>query len=73
MVADHDNLIYYDEYGKDQNFHTVPILFYTPNEKYVGVNKDWAQQIDIFPTLLDMMGYEKPFRSWGGKKLNQQR
>jgi len=65
LVADHDNLIYYPEYGKDQNFHTVPILFFTPNEKYKGVNKDWAQQIDIYPTLLDMMGYDKPFRSWG--------
>lgn len=65
LVADHDNLIYYDEYGKDQNFHTVPILFFSPNEKYKGVNKDWAQQIDIYPTLLDMIGYDKPFRSWG--------
>ena len=65
LVADHDNLIYYPEYGKDQNFHTVPIMFFTPNEKYKGVNKDWAQQIDIYPTLLDMMGYDKPFRSWG--------
>ena len=65
LVADHDNLIYYPEYGKDQNFHTVPILFFTPNGKYKGVNKEWAQQIDIYPTLLDMMGYDKPFRSWG--------
>ncbi len=65
LVADHDNLIYYDAYYKDQNLHTVPILFFSPNEKYVGVNNDWAQQIDIYPTLLDMMGYDKPFRSWG--------
>jgi len=65
LVADHDNLIYYEDYGKDQNFHTVPILFFSPNEKYKGVNKDWAQQIDIYPTLLDMIGYDKPFRSWG--------
>lgn len=65
LVADHDNTIFYNEYYKDQNLHTVPILFYTPNEKYVGVNKDWAQQIDIYPTILDMIGYDKPFRSWG--------
>lgn len=71
LVADHDNLIYYPEYGKDQNFHTVPILFYTPNEKYKGVNTDWAQQIDIYPTLLDMMGYEKPFRSWGRSLISK--
>ena len=71
LVADHDNLIYYDEYGKDQNLHTIPILFYTPNEKYVGVNKDWAQQIDIYPTLLDMIGFEKPFRSWGRSLISK--
>jgi phosphoglycerol transferase MdoB-like AlkP superfamily enzyme len=65
MVADHGNLMYYPEYYKDQNFHTVPILFFSPNKKYVGVNNDWAQQIDIYPTILDMMGYDKPFRSWG--------
>lgn len=65
MVADHGNLMYYPEYYKDQNFHTVPILFFSPNKKYVGVNNDWAEQIDIYPTILDMIGYEKPFRSWG--------
>ncbi len=30
-----------------------------------GVNKELAQQIDIYPTVLDMIGYDKPFRSWG--------
>ncbi len=65
LVADHGNTIAYDEYKKEFNKHTVPILFFTPSEKYVGVNDDWAQQIDIYPTLLDMIGYQKPFRSWG--------
>lgn len=70
LVADHGNTIAYDEYRKEGMKHTVPILFFTPNEKYVGVNNDWAQQIDIYPTLLDMIGYEKPFRSWGRSLLN---
>ena len=65
MVADHGNTVAYDEYLKEGNRNTVPILFYSPNKKYVGVNDDWAQQIDIYPTLLDMIGYQKPFRSWG--------
>ncbi|WP_282786826.1 LTA synthase family protein [Flavobacterium croceum] len=73
LVADHDNLIYYQEYGKDQNFHTVPILFFTPSEKFKGVNTDWAQQIDIYPTLLDMIGYEKPFRSWGRSLISEKK
>jgi phosphoglycerol transferase MdoB-like AlkP superfamily enzyme len=71
LVADHDNLIYYDEYYKDQNLHTVPIMFFSPNEKYKGINKDWAQQIDIYPTLLDMIGYDKPFRSWGRSLISK--
>ncbi|WP_333878167.1 LTA synthase family protein [Flavobacterium sp.] len=65
LVADHGNTIAYDEYRKEFNKHTVPILFFSPNQKYTGVNDEWAQQIDIYPTLLDMMGYQKPFRSWG--------
>lgn len=65
LVADHSNTIAYDEYTKEFNKNTVPILFFTPSEKYVGVNNDWAQQIDIYPTILDMIGYPKPFRSWG--------
>jgi phosphoglycerol transferase MdoB-like AlkP superfamily enzyme len=70
LVADHGNTIAYDEYRKEFNKHTVPILFFSPNEKYVGVNNDWAQQIDIYPTILDMIGYPKPFRSWGRSLIN---
>jgi phosphoglycerol transferase MdoB-like AlkP superfamily enzyme len=73
LVADHGNTIAYDEYKKEFNKHTVPILFFSPNEKYVGVNTDWAQQIDIYPTLLDMIGYQKPFRSWGRSLINEKK
>ena len=65
LVADHGNLIYYDEYSKPINRFAVPIIIYKPNSKYVGVDEDLAQQIDIYPTILDMIGYQKPFRSWG--------
>ncbi len=70
ITADHTNQIDYDEYKKLVNRTAVPILFYTADERYKGVNKDLAQQIDIYPTLLDMIGYDKPFRSWGRSLLN---
>ena len=70
ITADHTNQIYYDEYRKTVNRYAVPILFYTPNQKYKGVNKELAQQIDIYPTILDMIGYDKPFRSWGRSLIN---
>ena len=69
LVADHCNTIFYDEYTKEMNRNTVPILIYKPESAYVGENKDLAQQIDIYPTLLDMIGYKKPFRSWGRSLL----
>jgi phosphoglycerol transferase MdoB-like AlkP superfamily enzyme len=71
LVADHGNTIAYDEYRKEFMKNTVPIVFFSPDQKYVGVNNDWAQQIDIYPTLMDMIGYQKPFRSWGRSLLNE--
>lgn len=65
FVADHCNQIFYDEYQKPINRFAVPIIIYQPNSKYVGIDTDLAQQIDIYPTILDMIGYQKPFRSWG--------
>ncbi|MEE9364905.1 MAG: sulfatase-like hydrolase/transferase [Cellulophaga sp.] len=70
LTADHTNQIHYDEYKKNINKYAVPIMIYTPNEDFVGVDYSLAQQIDIFPTVLDMAGYEKPFRSWGRSLLD---
>jgi len=71
ITADHGNQIYYDEYKKAVNRFAVPILFYDPNGKYVGENRDLAQQIDIYPTILQMVGYDKPFRSWGRSLVDE--
>ncbi|CAM3975492.1 alkaline phosphatase family protein [Flavobacterium branchiophilum] len=71
FVADHCNQIYYEEYQKPINHYAIPIMFYKPGNQYVGVNDDYAQQIDIYPTILDMIGYPKPFRSWGRSLVAQ--
>jgi phosphoglycerol transferase MdoB-like AlkP superfamily enzyme len=71
MVADHGNQTYYDEFQKPINRYAVPILIYQHNSKYVGVDDDFANQIDIYPTILDMVGYDKPFRSWGRSLLDK--
>lgn len=66
ITADHSNQTYYKEqYLNPINRYAVPILIYSSNEEYIGVNSELAQQIDIYPTILDMVGYNKPFRSWG--------
>ncbi|MCT3700144.1 sulfatase [Elizabethkingia anophelis] len=65
LTADHDNQSYYKEYQEGLNKQAVPIIIYKPDGSLQGVNDEWAQQIDIYPTVLDMIGYQKPFRSWG--------
>lgn len=65
LTADHCNQTHYNEYEKIVNWYAVPILFYSPSGKYKGEDLNLAQQIDIYPTLMDMVGYNKPFRNWG--------
>jgi hypothetical protein len=43
----------------------VAMMIYKPNSTLKGEYKEWSQQMDLYPTILDLMGYEKPFRSWG--------
>jgi phosphoglycerol transferase MdoB-like AlkP superfamily enzyme len=67
ITADHTSQTYYPEYSKPINRFAVPILFYSANPAYAlkGVRTDVASQMDIYPTLADLVGYHKPFRSWG--------
>ncbi|PIF47222.1 phosphoglycerol transferase MdoB-like AlkP superfamily enzyme [Chryseobacterium sp. 52] len=67
FTGDHTNQIAYGEYEKAMNRFAVPLILYSPNPEYnlKGVNMETAQQIDIYPTLADLIGYNKPIRSWG--------
>lgn len=67
FTGDHTNQIYYPEYEKAMNRFAVPLVLYSPNPAYQlkGENQEMAQQIDIYPTLADLIGYNKPIRSWG--------
>lgn len=75
MVADHTNQSAYPEYEKQMNRFAVPIMFYSPNPKYglVGEVTEPVQQMDIYPTLADLMGYNKKIRSWGKSILSADR
>lgn len=65
ITGDHCNTSAYKEYKTPLNLHAVPILFYKPDNSLQGEQNRLAQQIDIYPTLIDLIGYQKPFRSWG--------
>jgi phosphoglycerol transferase MdoB-like AlkP superfamily enzyme len=67
ITADHTSQTYYPEYSKAINRFADPILFYSANKAYAlkGVRTDLASQMDIYPSLVTLIGYNKPFRSWG--------
>jgi phosphoglycerol transferase MdoB-like AlkP superfamily enzyme len=75
FTGDHPNQIYYSEYEKAMNRFAVPLIFYSPNPKFQlkGVNNQLAQQIDIYPTLADLIGYNKKIRSWGRSLLSDKK
>lgn len=71
FVADHCNQVYYPEYMKPLNRFAVPIIFFNPDSNLKEEDTNFAQQIDIYPTILDLIGYQKPFRSWGRSLVSE--
>jgi phosphoglycerol transferase MdoB-like AlkP superfamily enzyme len=66
ITADHTNQSIYEEYRTASGLFAVPILFYQPNSNLKGlIDTAIAQQIDIMPTILGYLGYNKPYISFG--------
>ncbi|KAA6327116.1 Lipoteichoic acid synthase 1 [termite gut metagenome] len=66
ITADHTNQSVLKEYQTESGLFAVPILFYQPNSTLKGyVDTAIAQQIDIMPTVLGYLGYDKPYLSFG--------
>ena len=65
FTADHGNQTYYSYYEKIINRFANPLMIYWPKGNLNGVSLKLGQHMDIFPTIADLIGYGKPFRSWG--------
>lgn len=71
IIPDHTTQEYYEYYKQKIAHYRLPIILFSPNKTLIpqGNSNVLGQQIDIFPTLVDLMGYRKPFRSWGRSLL----
>ncbi|HRH71354.1 MAG TPA: LTA synthase family protein [Flavobacteriales bacterium] len=49
--------------------YQVPLLYHMPGRIMVQQQPRVTQHIDILPTILDLLGYEKPFFSFGHSAL----
>ena len=66
ITSDHTNMTKYQHYRTDIGGFASPIIFYDPSgEMGEGMVDAIAQQTDIMPTILEYLGYDKPYLSFG--------
>lgn len=70
LVADHATVSYLPEYQTVQGSFSVPILFYYPGGSLKGRTDKLIQQMDIMPTVLNYLHYNKPYFAFGFDALN---
>jgi hypothetical protein len=71
ITADHTNALSRPEYLNDAGRFEVPIVFFHPSDSSLrGRIKDIASQVDIMPTVLGYLNYDKPFVAFGHNLLD---
>ncbi len=71
ITADHVSLNQRPEFKNDIGYFSVPIILYKPGSDIVGIDSiTIAQQIDIMPTVLNYLGYDKKYIAFGQDLLN---
>ena len=72
LVADHTNQTSHDVYKTDLGLYSIPIIFFAPDGSITPElrNDVIAQQTDIMPTLLHLLGYSKHYLAFGDDLLS---
>jgi phosphoglycerol transferase MdoB-like AlkP superfamily enzyme len=66
ITADHASAeIQVPEYNSAWGYFSIPIFFYQPGENGGGLKPEIIQQVDIMPTILGMLKYDKPYVAFG--------
>ena len=70
LTSDHTNMSDHAEYQSDLGGFCSPIIIFDPSQPEGKTEDKIAQQIDILPTILGMLGYSKTFLAFGIDVLN---
>ena len=66
FTADHPTAaIHYQEYNSAWGYYSVPLFFYKPGSDWSSFSQDIVQQIDIMPSVLGYLNYDKPYMAYG--------
>ncbi len=72
ITADHTSSVYHPQYNLKAGRPRIPIIYYHPGSNLKGYKADYTQQIDIMPSVLGYLNYDKPFVSFGESVLESQ-
>lgn len=73
LCADHATVSYLPEYKTVAGDFSIPILFYYPGGDLKGRTDKMIQQIDIMPTVLNYLNYDKPYFAFGFDAFSPQK
>lgn len=65
ITGDHTNQSKYPFYNTTNGSFRVPFILFDPQSENNGAREMVASQMDIFPSILSYLGYNKPFFSFG--------
>jgi phosphoglycerol transferase MdoB-like AlkP superfamily enzyme len=66
ITADHTSLSEHSRFQSKLGSLSIPVILFHPNDTLLlGRKSEVTQQIDIMPTILDLLGYGKPFFAFG--------
>lgn len=70
ITADHIGRSQDERYQTRNGRYKIPILIFDPSEQIKGPQQGLAQQLDIMPTLLDLLNYDQAFSAYGKSILD---
>jgi len=71
ITSDHTAQAESDYYNTKSGSYAIPIILFHPNDSsLIGKKEIVVQQTDIFPTIMDYIGYNESFIAYGTSLLN---
>jgi phosphoglycerol transferase MdoB-like AlkP superfamily enzyme len=65
ITADHTSEASHPYYQNNLGIFSIPLLFYKPDSSLKKVSFSTTQQIDIMPSIMDFLNYDKPYIAFG--------
>lgn len=70
LTADHTNQLVHPRYTTAKGVYEIPIAFFVPGDSLQGIDSVPISQVDIMPSVLGYLGYNKPFFAFGSDVLS---